>query len=152
VLVYTRREIVLLLIVVVIGAAGVATDRWRREHPDVAARLETLDRAAPSPPSPAPAQALSARVARPTTAPATPPAHAVHVPRRADIVTPVDLNLASREDLQSLPGVGPALAARIVDARARDGPFASVEDLRRVRGVGRATLERLRPLLAVNTP
>ena len=150
--VYARREIVLLLIVVVIGAAGVATDRWRREHPDVAARLETLDRAAPSPPSPAPAQALGARVARPTTAPATPPSRAVHVPRRADIVTPVDLNLASREDLQSLPGVGPALAARIVDARARDGPFASVEDLRRVRGVGRATLERLRPLLAVNTP
>src|SRR2546427_4408494 len=43
--------------------------------------------------------------------------------------------------------VGPALAARIVDVRAREGPFGSVDDLRRVRGVGHATLERLRPRL-----
>jgi competence protein ComEA len=65
---------------------------------------------------------------------------------------PLDVNLASAADFERLPGVGRALAARIVDARTRDGPFGSVDDLRRVRGVGEATLERLRPRLAVNTP
>ena len=65
---------------------------------------------------------------------------------------PLDVNLASAAELERLPGVGPALAARIVEARTRDGPFGSVDDLLRVRGVGGATLERLRPRLAVNTP
>ena len=65
---------------------------------------------------------------------------------------PLDVNLASAAELERLPGVGPALAARIVDVRAREGPFGSVDDLRRVRGVGGATLERLRPRLIVTTP
>ena len=71
---------------------------------------------------------------------------------RVDDGMPLDLNLASAADFARLPGVGRALAARIVDVRTRDGPFGSVDDLRRVRGVGEATLERLRPRLAVNTP
>jgi competence protein ComEA len=71
---------------------------------------------------------------------------------RVDASTPLDVNLASAADFERLPGVGRALAARIVDVRTREGPFGSVDDLRRVRGVGEATLERLRPRLAVNTP
>lgn len=54
---------------------------------------------------------------------------------------PVDVNVATAQELEALPGVGPAIAARIVDAR----PFANVDDLERVRGIGPATLERIRP-------
>lgn len=57
----------------------------------------------------------------------------------------IDVNEASSEELQLLPRVGPAIAGRIVEAR----PFASIEDLTRVRGIGPRTLERLRPLVAV---
>lgn len=60
----------------------------------------------------------------------------------------VDVNRAGEAELQTLPGVGPALARRIVEARA-EAPFRSPEDLGRVRGIGAATLERLRPLVAV---
>lgn len=63
-----------------------------------------------------------------------------------DPAAPVDLNRADTVRLQELPGVGPALARRIVAAR----PFATVDDLARVRGIGPATLERLRPLLSVS--
>jgi len=56
---------------------------------------------------------------------------------------PVDINRASEPELARLPGVGPALATRIVAAR----PFAEVDDLRRVRGVRAALFERLRPFL-----
>lgn len=55
----------------------------------------------------------------------------------------VDVNRADVETLQSLPGIGPALAERIVESR-REGAFESVEDLVRVPGIGPATVERLR--------
>ena len=56
---------------------------------------------------------------------------------------PVDLNHASVEELASLEGIGPKIGARIVAAR----PFVTVDDLARVRGVGRRRLARLRPRL-----
>ena len=62
---------------------------------------------------------------------------------------PLDLNRADTMALQALPGVGPALARRIVEAR-RTAPFRSVEELARVKGIGPATLARLRPLITVH--
>jgi competence protein ComEA len=53
---------------------------------------------------------------------------------------PVDINRATVEELASLEGIGPKIGARIVAAR----PFARVEDIARVRGVGRRRLARLR--------
>ncbi|MFQ5535859.1 MAG: ComEA family DNA-binding protein [Gemmatimonadota bacterium] len=60
----------------------------------------------------------------------------------------VDVNRADTLELQRLPGVGPALARRIAAAR-REGVFRRPEDLLRVRGIGPATLERLRPRIHV---
>jgi competence protein ComEA len=60
----------------------------------------------------------------------------------------VDLNRAGSEELQSLPGVGPALAERII-AHRRERPFATVDDLIAVRGIGPAVLERLRANVTV---
>lgn len=58
----------------------------------------------------------------------------------------VDVNRATARELEALPGIGPALAGRIVASREEEGPFRTVEDLQRVRGIGPATVERLRPL------
>lgn len=62
-------------------------------------------------------------------------------------VAPVDLNAATAAQLETLPGIGPVLAARIVVDRADNGPFSSLEDLARVPGVGPASIERLRGLV-----
>jgi competence protein ComEA len=62
---------------------------------------------------------------------------------------PLDLNAATAAQLDSLPGVGPATAAAIVEHRERDGPFASVDALLDVRGIGPAKLEAIRPLVRV---
>jgi len=62
---------------------------------------------------------------------------------------PMDLNAATEADLVLLPRIGPALAARIVEHRLAQGPFASVAELGRVRGIGPRTVAALEPLLVV---
>ncbi|HEY7425227.1 MAG TPA: helix-hairpin-helix domain-containing protein [Gemmataceae bacterium] len=61
---------------------------------------------------------------------------------------PLDVNRATQEDLQRLPGIGPKLSQRLVEARAKKA-FQSVDDLRRVPGIGPKILERLRPHVVV---
>ena len=60
---------------------------------------------------------------------------------------PVVLNTATASDLRRLPGVGAKRAEAIIALRARLGRFRQLEDLLRVRGIGRATLRRLRPVV-----
>lgn len=59
----------------------------------------------------------------------------------------VDVNTATAEALEAVPGIGPVLAGRIVAYRAQHGPFQSVAELEAVRGIGPRTLERLAPHL-----
>lgn len=61
----------------------------------------------------------------------------------------VDLNRASAEELEALPGIGPVIARRIVEHREREGPFATVGDLRAVPGIGEKTFQALADLLVV---
>jgi competence protein ComEA len=62
---------------------------------------------------------------------------------------PVLLNSATLEQLDSLPGVGPAIAQDIIAYREAQGPFTSVEQLTEVPGIGPAKLEKLRPLVGL---
>lgn len=63
----------------------------------------------------------------------------------AALAQPADLNGADAVELEGLPGIGPALAARVIAAR----PFRTVDDLADVRGIGPRTLDRLRSRLVV---
>ena len=62
---------------------------------------------------------------------------------------PLNLNTATPEQLESLPGIGPAIAAAIIEHRQRIGGFATVEGLLAVSGIGPSKLELLRELVAV---
>ena len=62
---------------------------------------------------------------------------------------PLDLNTASQEALDSLPGIGPAKAKDIITYRDEHGPFSSVDELENVSGIGEATVESLRDYLFV---
>jgi competence ComEA-like helix-hairpin-helix protein len=68
-----------------------------------------------------------------------------------DALGRLDLNLADSTDLVLLPGVGPALAGRILAAREKKGRFLSPQDLLDVRGIGEKTLAKLLPKVAVRT-
>ena len=62
---------------------------------------------------------------------------------------PINLNTATLSDLDSLPGVGPVLAQRILDARTAQGGFKAVSDLRKVDGIGDARYDQLKDLVVV---
>ena len=62
----------------------------------------------------------------------------------------VNINTADADQLQLLPKVGPALAARIIDYRKANGPFKTVEEIVAVKGIGDSSLEKLEPYLATS--
>ena len=64
----------------------------------------------------------------------------------------LDLNQATVEELDTLPGVGPAIAKRIVAFREKNGGFKRIEDLMNVRGIGEKTFLRLRDRITVKAP
>ena len=64
----------------------------------------------------------------------------------------IPINFAGKDELTQLPGVGPALAERIIEEREKNGVFRLPEDLLAVRGIGAATLQRLLPYISLQTP
>ena len=64
-------------------------------------------------------------------------------------VATVNINAATAKELQSLPGIGQVTAERIIAYRAENGPFVSVDDLGKVKGIGKKSLEKIRELVAV---
>ncbi|MGB9594353.1 MAG: helix-hairpin-helix domain-containing protein, partial [Anaerolineae bacterium] len=87
----------------------------------------------------------------------------VHIPRVGEkapqksqataiptLAGPLNLNTATAAELEQLPGIGPALAARIVQYRQEHGPFRTVDALLLVSGIGPSTLEKIRGLVTVD--
>jgi comEA protein len=65
---------------------------------------------------------------------------------------PVNLNTASAEELQQVPGIGPSTADKILQARKSFGTFKSVDELQAIRGIGPKRLEKMRKYLTVEKP
>jgi competence protein ComEA len=83
---------------------------------------------------------------QPVTAQA-PAAAPVGVTPPARAASKVNLNRASVDELQTLPGIGPVLAQRMVEWRRAHGRYRTVDELQEVKGIGRKRMEQLRPLV-----
>jgi competence protein ComEA len=81
--------------------------------------------------------------------PPTPGAAGTPLPGSPTSAAPVDLNKATLADLESLPGVGPVLAQRILDWRTEHGHFTTIDELQEVTGVGEKKFESLKPHVRV---
>lgn len=76
---------------------------------------------------------------------------AEHLETNVGISPPLDLNEATQEELERLPGLGTVLAQRILAYRQANGPFHQVEELERIRGIGHKRLQQLRPLIRMTS-
>ena len=143
------RVIAVVVALVVLGwigrtaAAGPSTNA-------AGTNITTNERDASVAAPPAPNVVADAGVLAVATSPPTPQAPAAH--GRASPAEPVYLNQASIDELRRLPGVGPKRAEAILVLRQRLGRFRRVEDLLRVKGVGRNTVKKWRPLVRLDAP
>lgn len=69
-----------------------------------------------------------------------------HPPERI-IRFSLDINSAPPTELSLLPGIGPTMASRIIETRQQRGPFKSVDDITHVPGIGKITLQEMRPFI-----
>lgn len=121
----------------VLGVVGVA---------GITATLVSPKVSTPTRPAPAPQTTPVAGAAEPalalTAAPANPNA-------ALKIRSTININTAAQAELELLPGIGPALAGRILEYRSQHGGFKSIADLDNVKGIGPKTLAKLTPLVRV---
>jgi len=142
---FTRNELKVILFLTAALAIGAGV-RWyassSRPMPGAPYDYAVADRTfaehsqrSPVYPSPSPASSVALSRQPPS---AVPP-----------VALSINVNTASKVELMRLPGIGDTYAGRIIRYRKEHGPFASVEDLDRVQGIGKKTLARLRPFVHV---
>jgi competence protein ComEA len=103
--------------------------------------------------------ALGMTAAASTASAATPQAPAAKTAKatsrasgaKATPSAPVNLNTATEAQLETLPGIGPKVAQRIVEFRQKNGSFKKAEDLMNVRGIGEKNFLKLKPLVTIGS-
>lgn len=70
---------------------------------------------------------------------------------RESVIAAVDLNTASQQDLERLPRIGPKMAQRILSYREEHGGFGSVEELKRIKGIGDKTYKEIKPYIVLKS-
>jgi competence protein ComEA len=132
----------------VAGAIGTAGANAPALVPSAVIAAAVASATMTSPPTVPALPVASPAAAAPAPTQASPSAHSQATPD-----DPVILNTATIDDLRRLPGIGEKRATSIVALRTRlGGRFHVVEDLLKVKGIGRATLRRLRPLVRLDPP
>ena len=135
------QKIVILLVIVILAGGGY----WLLKHfhpalflgePDFVVEREA---APPRPKSPAsPTLSVSPVPAQPSVKKSTPSEG-----------SRININTATSQELQTLRGIGPAMAQRIIEYRQTSGGFSTVDDLTNVKGIGEKTLEKIRDSITV---
>ena len=157
-----------LVILGAIGRSALARSLLAGEPPASSDAGGSLPTPPPSSPPGRPASVVSASAPRgnstglasppdtastsPPLATAVPPAAPEAARGHATPEDPVYLNQATLADLHRLPGVGPKRAEAILTLRNRLGHFRQIEDLLKVKGIGRSSLKKLRPLVRLDPP
>lgn len=151
---YSAPQLRLLLVLALTLLAGLAVREWRAGFPDAAERFDRFDREEPATPLvpevPAPGPGPAGLAPDAPAPPGAPGLAPTPLPAPAPPLEPVDVNRADAAQLARLPGVGAALARRIVEEREQRGRFESPDELRYVLGMGPKKLAAIRRFITVS--
>lgn len=151
---YSAPQLRLLLVLALTLLAGLAVREWRAGFPDAAERFDRFDREEPATPLvpevPAPGPGPAGLAPDAPAPPGAPGLAPTPLPAPAPPLEPVDVNRADTAQLARLPGVGAALARRIVEEREQRGRFESPDELRYVLGMGPKKLAAIRRFITVS--
>ena len=137
-----HRKIIILLVVVIL--AGGAYWMLKYFHPALflgEPDLVVETEAAPPLPTPSSPPASSVPAVSPQ------PSEGLSIPSEG---SRININTATSQELQTLRGIGPAMAQRIIEYRQTSGRFSTVDDLTNVKGIGEKTLEKIRDSITVH--
>ncbi len=97
--------------------------------------------------APPPTDSRSPTADTPSSTPTRQPV--ANSPPQAASAGPININTASQAELETLPRIGPAIAGRIIEYRSAHGPFARIEDIKNVKGIGDATFDAIKDYITV---
>jgi competence ComEA-like helix-hairpin-helix protein len=153
---YAAPQLRILVVLALTLLGGLTVREWRAGFPDAAERFERFDREEPAGPPVPETETAAPSTAATGPVPAAPSPTGVSglaappVPAPRPPPEPVDVNRADADQLARLPGVGAALARRIVEEREQRGRFAAPEELRYVLGMGPKKLAAIRRFITVS--
>ncbi|MCI0474876.1 MAG: helix-hairpin-helix domain-containing protein [Anaerolineales bacterium] len=81
--------------------------------------------------------------------PVPPPGSGKTAPTATRVASKINLNTATLAELDTLPGIGPSIGQRIIDYRTQNGDFKTIEDVKKVRGIGDALFNQIKDLITV---
>lgn len=134
-----------------INAAGGLTESATVEYLNLAEILtdgQQIFVAEVIPAAPPPTDSQLPIADNPSSTPTRQPS-AANSPPPAASAGPININTASQAELETLPRIGPAIAGRIIEYRSAHGPFARIEDIKNVKGIGDATFTAIKDYITV---